>query len=427
MINILNRTQAPSKAIPGRLSTIDTIPAFRFGTMPFYLIEGGEQEITRIEVVFKAGTRFEEKPLVASICNALLKEGTRYANAAEIAETLEYYGAALMHEVTKDRASVMLVCLTKFLPEVLPVLAGILTAPVFDTDELNLYKRKAKSRLEVNLQKVEFNCRILFSGMIFKDIPYRDDFRPEDFDTLERSDIKTFFDNHYNLNEAFCIITGHQSVHAGKSLRNALSEKISEPTSPDKGETDYSWNYEKQEQFLRKPGALQSAIRVGAPAPGRREVDYPAFYFLNTALGGYFGSRLMQNIREEKGFTYGVGSSSNSLEKASVQVISTQVGVKHTEATITEIRKELLRLADPMDLEELDQIKYYLAGNLLQQLDGPFERANRLKTLICFGLDPDYYQVFLSRIFALRPEQLQETAKKYFNPDRYSLAVVGEM
>ncbi len=421
-----NRNTAPVATKPDQLPALDLTPMHHFGAMPIYGIEGGDEDLIRIEFVFRAGTRYEQKNLVASACNALLKEGTAGFTSIEISETLDFYGASLVHEVSKDRASVYVVCLSKYLEAILPIFTEIVTQPVFDENELAIFKRRSRSRLEVNLQKVEFQCRLLFSAALFKDTPYIDYFIPGDFDLFHREDILDFFKENYRLENAFCIVSGKNAASAADMLVSALGKAVNFPPASQIAGPEVSWVYEKSENLSNKEGYIQSAIRMGLPMPGHKHADYPALYVLNTALGGYFGSRLMQNIREDKGYTYGISSGINIMEKAAYLAIGTQVGSSHTDATIFEIRKEISRLRDEtMDIEELRQIQFYLAGNLLQRMDGTFELVGRLKTLLTMGLDSDHYPKFINRIFALEPEELKEIANKYLLADRFSLAVIG--
>ncbi len=422
----LDRNIAPTATKPGELSSIDLTPIYHFGSMPFYGIEGGDEDLIRIEFVFRAGTLYERKNLVASTCNAMLKEGTAGYTSAEISETLDFYGASLVHEVSKDRATVYIVCLSKHLEAVLPIFTEILTQPIFDESELAIFKRRSRSRLEVNLQKVEFQCRLLFSASIFKNTPYVDHFAPGDFDLFGQGDVLQFFVENYRLENAFCILSGKNIRAAGELMVSALGMAVSPPSTSHIPGPEVIWDYDKSENLVNKEGYIQSAIRMGLPMPGYKDKDYPALYVLNTALGGYFGSRLMQNVREEKGYTYGINSGINVMEQAAYLAISTQVGSDHTDATISEIRKEITRLRDEsISEEEFQRIQFYVAGNLLQRMDGTFELVGRMKTLITMGLEPDHYPKFINCIFALKPEELKVIANKYFKADRFSLAVIG--
>ncbi|MFT5903694.1 MAG: zinc protease, partial [Flammeovirgaceae bacterium] len=184
----------------------------------------------------------------------------------------------------------------------------------------------------------------------------------------------------------------------------------------------------KQEtSFVRKEGALQSAIRVGFPAVSRHHEDYPAFYIANMILGGYFGSRLMQNIREDKGYTYGIGSSINQLKDLSFAVISTQVGAKHTEATMTEINYEVNRLREELvSVEELDLVKNYTAGDLLRNFDGTFSQASLIQTMLTNQLPESYYSDFLNKIYTIEPADVLRVAQKYFDLEKFTIAIVGD-
>ncbi len=421
-----DRFNAPSIRIPSRLPELSMAADYVANSIPCYTIEGGAQDIVKIELVFKAGTVYESKPLLASTCNSLLKEGTQNSDSETIAATVDFYGAQLFTEVTKDRASVSLLTMTKYLNNLLPLFSEICCLPAFRENELDIYARKSRSSLEVNLEKVEFICRIAFSKLIFGKHAYCDNFTPADYGSLRVEDLQEFFRKHYNLKDAFFIVSGKDTSFVLSRLSDAFGKYLTYDTSRSDLGTSISWSYQRGQSFIQKPGALQSAIRVGLPAPQRSSDDYAAFYLAHTALGGYFGSRLMQNIREEKGYTYGIGSAINTLEKGSYLVISTQVGAPHTMETLKEITNELNRLrSEPIHSDELDLIKNYVSGTLLQSMDGPFELGEKLKSSLLYNLPEGYYAKFLKAIFATTAEDVMNAALKYLDPSNMSEAVVG--
>jgi zinc protease len=158
----------------------------------------------------------------------------------------------------------------------------------------------------------------------------------------------------------------------------------------------------------------------------RSHPDYPGMAVLNTLLGGYFGSRLMSNIREDKGYTYGIGSAMVSLREAGYFFISTEVGADVTTAALDEIYKEVKRLQDePAGEDELSTVRNYLSGTFLKSIDGPFALIDRFKTLTLSGLGYDYYDRYLQTVQSISPAQLQELALRYFNRNDFMELVVG--
>jgi len=179
--------------------------------------------------------------------------------------------------------------------------------------------------------------------------------------------------------------------------------------------------------YNEKPEALQSAIRMGVPAINRTHPDFPALQVLNTVLGGYFGSRLMANIREEKGYTYGIGSGMSSLKHGAALFIATEVGADVCKLAVNEIEKELNSLQNELIPEaELSLVRNFLMGSLLGSLENVFSHADKFKNLHFAGLDYDYYDRYVNTIKTVTADRLQELAKQYLNFDQFYKVIVGK-
>jgi predicted Zn-dependent peptidase len=183
---------------------------------------------------------------------------------------------------------------------------------------------------------------------------------------------------------------------------------------------------EKKYRVTNDPQGVQGAIRMGAQFPNRHHPDFVKAQVLNNVFGGFFGSRLMSNIREEKGYTYGIYSYLENHIQESAWVISTEAGRDVCEATVTEVYKEMegLRKA-PVDEEELLLVRNYMMGSILGDLDGPFQIINRWKNIILNGLDESFFNHQLETIRTVSAEELQQLANKYLQPENfYELVVV---
>lgn len=424
---ILDRKTAPARLASASIPVMNYQPVKLTDNLRCYRVEGGTEDIIKIDIIFNAGTRFESKPLTSSICLNTLKEGTENYTAKEIADTTDFYGAQIATNLTKDRAEITLLCQSKHLKELIDIFTDIFLLPSFPKDEIEQYKKRSGSILAINLDKVEFKGRLLFSELMFSGTPYQDIYDLKDYANVQIADLQSFFADYYNLADSFCVISGRNTEEASEILGRSISKKsVSQKISKLSIEPVH-WDYVQGEKWNKKEGAVQTAIRMGVPALSRNHPEYTALYIANTALGGYFGSRLMQNIREEKGYTYGIGSALNSLEGLSYLSISTQVGADFTKLTVDEIRKEVKGIAtQPIGAEEFELIQHYIAGNLLNRFDGPFAKADRLKTLISYGLPPDWYTLFSKAIFELNPASICEVSRVYLHHDLLSLAVVGE-
>lgn len=424
----LNRAVAPERFAIQSIPELDYPEGLLADRLKTWCVEGGTEDIVKIDVVFNAGTRYEDKAMLASLCSSMLKEGTAHFNSREIAETIDFYGAHITTGLSKDHAEISLLCLKKHLKSLIDIFTDILLVPVFPEKEFNAFKKRSKSKLAVNLDKVEFQCRLLFSQLLFGDSAYCDRFSLDDYDRIEQSDLSNFFKKQYLIDDAICVISGKDTAFAKNILEEALTAKKNLIVSGKSTDTDLIWNYAgNTEKKERKEGAVQTAIRMGIPAVNRKHADYAALYLGNVILGGYFGSRLMQNIREDKGFTYGVGSSYNNLGHGAYISINTQVGSEHTLAASDEIRKEITLLStENVSTAELELVRNYVAGNLLKRFDGPFATADRLKVVINSALEADFYVRFSRDIFELTPEKIRTVFSRYFDPSMICTAIAGE-
>jgi zinc protease len=181
------------------------------------------------------------------------------------------------------------------------------------------------------------------------------------------------------------------------------------------------------EHFLEKEEALQSAIRIGRRTINRSHADFPGLQVLNTILGGYFGSRLMANIREDKGYTYGIGSASVSLKNAGYFFIASEVGAEVCSKAIDEIDKEIEILkTQPVPDDELVLVRNYMLGSLLGSLENAFSHADKFKNIFFYGLGYDYYERYIQTVKDISAERIMELANKYFNAGDFERVIVGK-
>ena len=161
-------------------------------------------------------------------------------------------------------------------------------------------------------------------------------------------------------------------------------------------------------------GALQTSIRLGRLLFPRTHPDFVGMQVVAAILGGYFGSRLMQNLREEHGYTYGVMSAMVNFDKEGYLAIATQVAKEHREDALREIYFEIERLRNELvDEGELQMVKNVMIGEILRILDGPFGIADvTIENIMC-GMDNSATEESVARIFAITAEEIKALAEKY--------------
>jgi predicted Zn-dependent peptidase len=322
----------------------------------------------------------------------------------------------------------VLYCLSKHLPSCLPVLQEILTSPVFPEKEIELFLQNNKQRYLVNKEKVDFIARQKFVEMLFgPGSEYGHVATDADYDKLSRQDIINFYNSYYDLSNAVVLVSGKITDADKVIIEQHLQPKGQK--SSHKGEPSMSVESSADKKsFIYKEGAVQSAIRIGRTLFNRRHPEYFRMLVLNTVLGGYFGSRLMANIREDKGYTYGIGSSVASLHKSGLFFIATEVGADVTKDAINEIYKEIARLREqPIPADELELVRNYMLGVFLRSMDGPFAMSDKHKTLIEYGLGPEYYQNFIQTVNSVTAKELQALANEYLKQEDLYQLVVGSV
>jgi zinc protease len=425
---MLNRTLAPIIKDPIEFD-LQLPPCEKWrlkNNIPVYAVNAGERDVIMVEWVFEAGNWFEQKNLIASTTNALLKNGTHDKSAFELSDYFEYYGAYVNRSCYNETATITLHCLTKHLPELLPVIAEMLTGSVFHQEELDTYRQNQKQKLQVSLLKCEYVASQLLDELLYgKNHPYGKQPHAKDYDNLNRDEIISFY-NQYYINGNCKIFTAGKLPENLLELLNkefgSLPLNVSQSNiEPQLKETATQKKY----NIINDSNGVQAAIRLARPFPNRHHPDFQKVQILNNVLGGYFGSRLMSNIREDKGYTYGIYSYLQNHILESAWVISTEVGKEVAEAALEEIYKEMKLLREGFILpDELLLVKNYMMGLMLGNLDGPFQIIARWKNYILNGVDENYFNNAIHTIKNVTPLELDEMANKYLQPEAFFEVVV---
>lgn len=394
--------------------------------IPLYWLNGGVQEVAEIDWVFPAGMWYEQKPAVSNAVAALLKNGTSKHSAQQINEALEFYGASLKVNTGNDNATVTLYTLTKHLPALLPMVYEILTDAIFPEEELAIFKQNSIQRLMVNLRQSEFVANQRIDALLFGEFhPYGRFTKKEKIEALLREDLLAFYNAAYNLSHVKIFMAGSVGENEvalledifgkQKLMKTILHEELFSAPGPSK----------MKHRISNDPNGVQGAIRIGSLFPNRHHPDFAPMVVLNTLFGGYFGSRLMSNIREDKGYTYGIYSSIASFVHGGSLTIHTEVGRDVVENAVKEIYHEMQLLCDELaDEDELLLVKNYLLGNLLGDLDGPFSIIQRWRTLILNGMTEEHFNRNIDIYKNITTKELQDLAKKYYQLDNFYEVVV---
>jgi predicted Zn-dependent peptidase len=396
-----------------------------------YALNGGEEDVVQLEWVFYAGNSWEKKHLVAAATNFLLKNGTSKRSAYEINEHFEFYGSHLNRNCYNETSNIILHSLSKHLDQLLPVVQELITDSVFAQQELDIFVQNSKQRLSVNLQKCDFVANRQIDVLLYGfEHPYGRYSRMEDFDALTPDDLLPFYDQYYRNGQCVLFVAGKLPANLQQQLNQYFGQLSLKPAhiSPIQSpEPVLPAPDNRIHRMSNDPNGVQGAIRIARHFPNRHHPHFQAVQVLNTLFGGFFGSRLMSNIREEKGYTYGINSYLQNHLAQCAWMISTEAGRDVCEAAITEVYYEMEQLRnEPVDDEELLLVRNYLLGSLLGDLDGPFQVINRWKNYILNGIDSsEYFYSAIESIKTVPATHLQELANVYLQPESfYELVVV---
>jgi predicted Zn-dependent peptidase len=394
--------------------------------IPVYSINAGAQEVVQVECVFYAGNSFDEQKGVAAATNYLLKNGTSSKSAFQINETFDYFGGYCNRTCYNETAVLSLHTLSKHAEKLLPLMKEMLTDAVFSQEELDIYKQNVKQRLAVNLQKAEFVAGRLIDSYVYgEQHPYGTYTNVEDIDGLTTEACKQFYNQYYLNGRCILFVSGKLPTNMRELLNSAFDDLKANQTSIEKPMIVAEPSVQKKYRIVNDSNAVQGAIRIASPFPNRHHPDFKKVMVLNTLFGGFFGSRLMANIREDKGYTYGIYSYIQNHVQQSAWMISTEAGKDVAEATIEEVYKEMKLLREEaIGDEELQLVRNYMIGGILGDLDGPFQLMAKWKNIILNDLDESYFYESVAEIKKVSAESLMELANKYLHPEKFYELVV---
>lgn len=392
---------------------------------PIYVLNSPEYEVVRLSFVFHAGTITQSHPFVASATANMLAEGTELYSSQQIAEKLDYYGSYFDINIDRDYCYITFCSLSKFFQPTAEVIEQVILHPTFPENEVTIYRAKRKQQLSIERRKVETIAREHFAKAMFGDgHPYGVSYPESEYDFLSHERVMEHFERRYTAENCIVVCSGNITDDVLATIHNIAAAIPAGREVGLKALPAFSTTHTKR---IQHDGAVQSSIRIGRLLFPRTHKDFIPMQVLGTVLGGYFGSRLMQNLRERNGFTYGVMSAMVNFQHTGYLAIATQVGKEVTEQALQEISKEIeLLRTELIPCEELELVKNIMVGEIMRILDGPFGIADVTTENILCGFDNSYIQQNLERIRQTTPEELLSLAKRYLCPEDMTTVVVGD-
>jgi len=391
-----------------------------------FTMNSGDQEVVKIDFSFKAGSWYGKSRLDSTMAAWMLQEGTTNHKASEIANIFDFYGAQFSSASSYDNNYISLLSLKKYLPNLLPIVSEIIRESSFPKEEFEILRAKRKQRAIVDAGRVGLIAQKSFLRNLFGEgHPYSPVSSPEFYDSISLEEVKSHFDRYYLPDRMSITASGFIDAEVIQLIEDHFSSSWG---SSDKAERTNNFLLPVAEKsiFIEKESANQNAVAIGKLFPTQNHPDFPGIKLLCTILGGYFGSRLMSNIREDKGFTYSIQASPISFLHNGVFLVFAEVKTDKTEETVSEIFREIEKLSVELISEkELIPIQNYMLGRILEDFDGPFSRAQTFASLRETNLDFGYYNRLIYTIKTATPFEIREIAQKYLVPETMSTIIAG--
>jgi zinc protease len=419
---MLDRTIAPPFKRSNSFELIQPRKEVLKGGAETYFVLGGTQDVSKVEIIFPAGRWAEKAWGAAYFTSNLLSKGTKKKSSFEIAQLLDLFGAHLEIHAALDHVSVSLYILNKNFEAAITLFLELLTESIFPPEEFELIKSIYLQNLKVNYEKTSFQASKLVRKSLFgENHPYGKELEEVDVDNLSHQSLLNHYEEYFK--QATIFVSGKVSAKNQEFIERTFAA-FEYNSIQRKDFINHDLKYPRQ--VVAKDGSVQSSIRLAKKSISKTHPDFSDALFLNHILGGYFGSRLMKNIREDKGLSYGISSSLHALKNDGYLVIGADVNNENVSLTFDEVAKELRRLrTEKIDKEELDIARNHFIGSLQLEITTSFAHADKIKNIILFNLSPQYYQNMIARVDAVSAEDMLQVANKYFHEDGFAEIAVG--
>ncbi len=419
---MINRAIAPGCNFSTKIPSLNYDSYFLENGIPVYAIHDKDQEICGLELIFEGGKRVEPVPGASYFATHLLTAGTSQYTKSEINKFFELRGAFVQMQAGIDICSFNLYCLSNQLNNILPFFAHLFLEPAFPNEQIEKLKTQKKQSIKINEQKSSYNASKILRKYLFGKHPYSHILSENDINNLNKRDIVKYWHHVSVKSLKFISLAGNFKDDALKNLNTFFGlQSINRQTSSSK--IKISPNYGLVKNGLKN--SRQASLKLATLTISPTHEKYPLVSLTNTILGGYFGSRLMQSIREDKGLTYGIHSSIVHLKDASYVQISADVKKGSTTQVIELIWNEVNKLGSQnISNQEITKVINYLIGSYLTSTDNIFDKMAKIKHLKLHNLSDNFYSIFYQQIASISSKQIKQTTQEYFNRELFTTALV---
>ena len=393
------------------------------------VLDSGDNEVVRIDLLMEGGRWQQLQPLQALFTNRMLREGTFRYSAGEIAEKLDYYGAWLELSSASEYAYITLYSLNKYLPQTLEILESIVKEPVFPEKELGVIIENNIQQFMVNSSKVDFLAHRALMKAVYGEVhPCGRLVQKEDYGRINPAVLKEFYDRHYHSRNCTIYVSGKVGDDCVRRIEDMFGKDVfgKDFRKPERREFIPVSSMDKR-IFVEYADAMQSAVRMGMLSLERHHPDYLKTRVMVTLFGGYFGSRLMSNIREEKGYTYGISAGIVSCPGPEMLVINTETANEFVEPLIREVYHEIDCLQnDLVPEEELAMVKNYMLGEMCRSYESAFSLADAWMFVQVSGFGDTHFEDALNAVRDITPEDIRELAGKHLCKEKLKEVISGK-
>ena len=426
---MLDRTTPPPIRKPASFVVREPLRADMPNGIPVYTFRDDESDVVRIDLLFGGGRWHQKQPLQALFANRMLREGTSRFSSEEIARRLDYYGAWLELACAAEYTYLTLYSLRKYLPQTLDLLESMIKEPLYPSKELGVVLETNRRQFLVNVSKADFQANRTLMNALFGSLhPTGYMLCEDDYRHISPDVLKDFYRRYYHSANCSIYLAGHVDEACFRLVEERLgaapfgevhqrAEKLSYHPSSCKEQT----------LFVERKGAVQSAVRMGALSLDQHHPDYLKLKVLVTLFGGYFGSRLMSNIRENKGYTYGISAGLLPYPGESVLTIATDTACAYVRPLVKEVYAEMERLqTERVSDDELTRVRHYMLGETCRSYESVFSLSDAWIFLQISGLHSSYFSDISQAINTVTPDELRELARKYLCKENLKVVVCGE-
>lgn len=396
--------------------------------IPIYIYDNNSLDVCRVDIVFFNGTYEQDAPLIAQAAAEAATEASAKKSSKRVADIIDFYGGWVRKSVSSHYTMFTLYSTKSKFNNLLPIFLEVITSPRFSNRDLNRFKREGSESLKVAEKRVDAISLKIFKHAMFGSHPYGVTPKVEDYHNLNTEQIREYCKKWYVAENCGIFLAGAVSDDMIKLLCEN-SEQIPASTELVRKKIECNRGCHENYIFERVEKALQSSVRIGARTINRDNENYIKLHILNSALGGYFGSRLNKNIREEKGYTYGINSWLIGSPDAAYITILSQTATNFTKPLINEVKNEIDKIKQsPIPLDELQSLKGYLLGDIARMFDTCFSLTDNFIAIITNNLPYDYFNQRAEIIESITPQTLLETAQNYLpNFEDMITVVAGDL